>query len=630
MKKLKAFLCLALLLCMVMSLAMPAYAGTYSSGSCGANPSSGGGGGGVAASPLTHYLWNFEFPYSPLAYPFIQYTTSTFSEPTTFYWKAQAKEHFSENWNDLAFMLNDYAEYSVDNCLKYAILTYTQYDYDGTGYQGWKGSPFTTFWQWDLIMECQKHNTPLWTVITDPISRLTPKILQETAKEYLSGTSGAWAGGEMVKRLLPGTIPDADLVDEISNGGFVYKDDEGWYWNDSLGEALDAVYITQNNYWEEESTSTNESKIVIVRDETDYDGLNFDYTGETAEWLWDNAPTSGSYYGITGPTDTGTYNDEINIMTYKITKTHNQVINWEYDGNGNKTGNYEIVSSDYSYSKSYNRTFTKNIQYIVYAPSNPQVWYRPFNLNTSTQCTDDLVKTYYPEYSATDDLLIDSDDGNVDGTGIELLDINTPKALNISFGNTTWGLPSSFNLNKDQPYTSYKKYDGTYRLDVLNETGKISTWTGVFGRGASHDGVLGYKSNSFRWNPVAYAASCAPSGDSNSFSLQVDDGYEYIGTDEIEFGWQSPVSFVLKARTVLDNTYYLCNGYRDKLFWELGYTQGTFQTYGAEYEGTYDVNGISDATLIDHDFYCRIGVTNLLQPLLYGKFDTASVGGSVG
>ena len=448
----------------------------------------------------------------------------------------------------------------------------------------------------------------------------TPKKLSEWAW-------GKKVWGETWLSRNVGSFKDAEFINEASNNGYHYNENEWRYTNGSAPGSphreLDGVWVS--GHWVEADYSrqviTNSYWQKKVNGQWVYDKQNTEnHSGWNAQDLWNENRQSATY---SNQSDNGEYNHNRRlVVVYQNLNQH--VRYWE-------TGPGQQSQHSYTYSKS-GSEFVKarDFSYNVQQPSLTQTWFKPFHLNVNGYASDSLVKQTYPGYRGNGIGLIGSVDNGqsiTDGSNIKTLDTNTSTKFSIKINNEQLGIPNAsqggFDLWNSIPYQDYKIGNNSYNPNIFNVIpNNGETTTGKFKSESVSNNISGKISKDFYWGGAIKAGI-----NSGNASITYN-GDEKVGGNMFSFslGWRGG-DFVFKTTKI--GIYKLTNNTNNVNWWEANYEQGKMFTYGVKYNGSISLSGIGAPSIGGSGMYCDMATGVKTQPILYGTIEAKTVAGDI-
>ena len=391
----------------------------------------------------------------------------------------------------------------------------------------------------------------------------------------------------------------------------------------SGGRPVSAVWIDPD--LEAVTKTTVETRTKITHTEGGEHDIDYP-SGNTSQLkkIFDEAPTEGSYHWKTPPnatTDTHTVKSKILTVVKKTT--------WkEYPG-----GRKENVVTTYTSQNP--KSFTKTINYNVNVPTITPEKYCPWNLNRNNYATTEDIDGSYANSDKKIDATVDNKQNVTNNSYLKSLDINQDLPFIFKFNNNTMGMNSSYNWNN----TPSALANGTYE----NVTGSYAN-----GRNdhADSDGNLRYDLNFY-----ASISNNTTNPSVNSSSLlygsEEKTANEFYKKTQGFTGGDFDTRFTYADKYTTDNNQ---SGSHFPQWWIAKYKESKFYEYGTEYWGKITISGIENPHTISHGtgavdgsnykittdanakqrgLYVGRVDSNIEQPILYGKWDVATVAGDL-
>lgn len=428
---------------------------------------------------------------------------------------------------------------------------------------------------------------------------------------------------------LPSELRDPNLTNEYC---YCY---DGILHRDSDGNPVSAIWIDPNKEWVTKSDATSKTVLVYcggTDSRTKETEVYHDITSLSAKDKFEDGTQSATYEHTTLPNETSV----TNTITTKV-QIVTQIHTYKY-----KASTGEVKDESYTYTEEAPTTQTKTIRYVTENSDPVQIKYCPLSLNRNGRAlvSDGGLTTEY----ANAELLSATVDNNVsitDGSPIPSLDINSDNVLSLKFGNSCFGLPTTYDWGTSVPSLD----EGTYELVSSDEycNGKYSS---------NSDG-------SYRYD-LTFNASI--NGDTTACSIyDITRKKEAICGEKITYEYDSSnpeATFMgsdndFSARFTSTGAYNTCSSSKSS-WWTDSYVMARTFEYGTHYKGIATVSKINDPSVVSygtgnsnadgsytisvdasHEVQQRaiyVGVASLgtvEQPVLYGTWKVSTVAGYI-
>lgn len=624
---------------LIMSIVMSFATLSVNAGTMGSNGSHGSAGGGKGSISDDRYLNNCFIDWSKVS-----------SESDHDFKNIKGINPSSMKWSDWVSTVTDggasidLKEQSSDIAKWCAVIKYTgavkYYPKDGH-YFLWYGRQNASWkffrWQWwyDHFVDPDEvasdmHKWQFWG-LNNPLRDNNGN--NKYTNVLRNGKASIWMNGL--------DIPDADLVDAAHNDEYYYNTNYHMWKRDESdgGKKLDIVWVTKNAM----EAPKCESKTVLIK--TIGANNDYDYTSKDAEWLWDNCPTSATYYGKSAD---GQYTYNKTVQGWDVVLTHK----WQ------ETGGNKVPGSD-SYTRgSVNELAGRKFTYTVNAPSVNVERFNALDLNRNGNAlSSDVAADFGYTPASGKNLKADVDNGlNItDGTALPALDSNNVVPFQLTFNNNQFGIPTAAQGGYDIETNSsgvspVKDASGNYDISASFAEGstkqQISAWldqplvtgeTILSPTGQNFAGQSTISNKTHYWtgsNLQLQAFTNKPNSslvcNGNEYTYKQGSSATRVPISAISSASNaSPQVETIKFRSIKSGDYKLSNN-ASKDWWTVSYQGGKLYTYGVEFEGTIVAgHGINPPTLRGHDFYVATATTSTIQPILKGNFNVKSVGGDI-
>lgn len=488
----------------------------------------------------------------------------------------------------------------------------------GSGGGGVKGS-FKTPFKWVIV-----RNAPQ-TTLMDSHTRIRPKPTQPiqagtdvayvTTKTYKIGGSDvgfpnnwyrwvAWQseglgdpGSPSNKRLWDeSSLLPNEFIQEANASGYNIELKRGALYKSNSGDYADAIWIEDTPI----IISIQSTKNVITAVEYSADSSkNFDDNDKSAEWLYNNGRTSDTfgYNSIDGEYN---FNHTIKVTTITVTKH----TTWEEFSNGVRQNERTTYSTSNKRTKTIIASWMADIPTLSYNP------FKPLDLSTKEPAERSVLeKSEHYMWSDFRSEAIIANINNNKGSGedknapMRVLDTNEVKPFSVKFDNDQFGIPTE-------------------------SQGGINVGASKPEFNPSLDRVQIY------WDAKIELASSTKSTDPQVVSLEYD-GTEYKGREKITegLGWRGGD---FGYRSIKQGNYYLSDGTTNP-FWTVSMMTGKYFKYGAGYATTVtatasgpqftNLSSESNVNVTDTNEWLGFVDKLIKQPILYGEFESKTVGG---
>lgn len=386
-----------------------------------------------------------------------------------------------------------------------------------------------------------------------------------------------------------------EFIEEARNSGFTTEVKSGALYMGG-GQYADAIWLQEIPVIK----SNENSKNVITAVEYSADSSkNFDDNDKSAEWLYNNGRTSDTfgYNSIDGEYN---FNHTIKVTTITVTKH----TTWEEFSNGVRQNERTTYSTSNKRTKTIIASWMADIPTLSYNP------FKPLDLSTKEPAERSVLeKSEHYMWSDFRSEAIIANINNNKGSGedknapMRVLDTNEVKPFSVKFDNDQFGIPTE-------------------------SQGGINVGASKPEFNPSLDRVQIY------WDAKIELASSTKSTDPQVVSLEYD-GTEYKGREKITegLGWRGGD---FGYRSIKQGNYYLSDGTTNP-FWTVSMMTGKYFKYGAGYATTVtatasgpqftNLSSESNVNVTDTNEWLGFVDKLIKQPILYGEFESKTVGG---
>lgn len=385
-----------------------------------------------------------------------------------------------------------------------------------------------------------------------------------------------------------------EFIEEAKNSGFTSEVKKGALYKGG-GEYADAIWLQEIPVIK---SSKNSKHVITAVEYSANSSKNFNNNSKSAKWLYENPQTSRTF-SYNSRDKEYNFNHTIKVTTMTVTKH----TTWEEFSNGKKQNVRTTYSTSNKKTKTVRASWMADIPTLSYKP------FKPLDLSTKEPAKRSVLeKSEHYMWNDFRSKAIIADINNNKGSGedknapMRVLDTNEVKPFSVKFNNNQFGIPTE-------------------------SQGGINVRASKPGFSSSLDRVQIY------WDAKIDLAASTKSTNPQVVSLEYD-GTEYKGREKITKGrgWRGGD---FGYRSIKQGNYYLSDGTTNP-FWTVSMMTGKYFKYGAKYTTT--VTATASGPSFTNLSGSNIKVTNtnkwvgfvdkrIKQPILYGEFESKTVGG---